>query len=39
VGLEWGPLSLVSIIEKLLGRNSSDSGLVTREHGREDPLR
>jgi hypothetical protein len=27
VGLERGPLSLVSRTEKLLGRNSSDSGL------------
>jgi hypothetical protein len=26
-GLEWGPLSLVSTIEELLGRNSSSSGL------------
>jgi hypothetical protein len=29
VGLEWGPLSLVSTIEKLLGRESSGSGLET----------
>jgi hypothetical protein len=27
VGLERGPLSLVSTIEELLGRNSSGSGL------------
>jgi hypothetical protein len=26
-GLEWGPLSLVSKIEELLGRKSSDFGL------------
>jgi hypothetical protein len=29
VGLEWGPLSLVSTVEELLGRNSSGSGLET----------
>jgi hypothetical protein len=29
VGLEWGPLSLVSTIEELLGRNSSDFGRET----------
>jgi hypothetical protein len=34
VGLEWGPHSLVSIIEELLGRNSSSSGLENRECGR-----
>jgi hypothetical protein len=39
VGLELGPPSLVSTIEKLLGRNSSGSGLETREYGRGDPLR
>jgi hypothetical protein len=38
VGLEWGPLSLVSTIEELLGRNSSDSGLENREYGHGDPL-
>jgi hypothetical protein len=27
VVLEWGPLSLVSTIEELLGRNSSGFGL------------
>jgi hypothetical protein len=27
VGLEWGPLSLVSTIEELLGRNGSGSSL------------
>jgi hypothetical protein len=32
VGLEWGPLSLVSIIEELLGRNASGSGLESREY-------
>jgi hypothetical protein len=31
-GLERGPLSLVSIIEELLGRNSSGSGLGSREY-------
>jgi hypothetical protein len=39
VGLEWGPLSLVSTTEELLGRNSSSSGLENREYGRGDPLR
>jgi hypothetical protein len=39
VGLELGPLSLVSTIEKLLGRNSSGSGIENREYGRRDPLR
>jgi hypothetical protein len=31
VGLERGPLSLVSTIEELLGIKSSGSGLETRE--------
>jgi hypothetical protein len=39
VGLEWGPLSLVSITEELLGRDSSGSGLENREYGRGDLLR
>jgi hypothetical protein len=39
VGLERGPLSLVSIIEELLARNSSCSGLENREYGRRDPSR
>jgi hypothetical protein len=39
VGLERGPLSLVSTIEELLGRNSSGSGLENREYGLGDPLR
>jgi hypothetical protein len=39
VGPERGPLSLVSTIEELLGRNSSDFGLENREYGRGDPLR
>jgi hypothetical protein len=39
VGLELGPLSLVSTSEELLGRNSSDSGLESREYGRTDPSR
>jgi hypothetical protein len=38
VGLERGPLSLVSTIEELLGRKSS-FGLEDREFGRGDPLR
>jgi hypothetical protein len=37
VGLEWGPLSLVSTIEELLERKSSGSGLENREYGRRDP--
>jgi hypothetical protein len=36
VGLEWGPLSLVSTIEELLGRKSSDSGLENSEYGQRD---
>jgi hypothetical protein len=39
VGLEWGPLSLVSTTEKLLERKSSGSGLERREYGRRDPSR
>jgi hypothetical protein len=38
VGLERGPLSLVSTTEELLGSNSSGSGLEIRENGRRDPL-
>jgi hypothetical protein len=37
VGLERGPLSLVSAIEKLLGRKSDDSGLGNREYGHRGP--
>jgi hypothetical protein len=39
MGLEWGPLSLVSTTEELLGRNSSGSGLEIREYGRRDSSR
>jgi hypothetical protein len=39
VGLERGPLSLVSTIEELLGRKSSGSGLENREYGSRDLLR
>jgi hypothetical protein len=39
VGLERGTLSLVSTIEELPGRNSSGSGLESRDYGRRDPLR
>jgi hypothetical protein len=39
VGLERGPLSLVSTIAELLGRNNSGSGLENREYGRGDPMR
>jgi hypothetical protein len=37
VGLERGPLSLVSTIVELLERRSSGSGLENREYGRRDP--
>jgi hypothetical protein len=37
VGLERGPLSLVSTIEELLGLNSSGSGLESCEYDRRDP--
>jgi hypothetical protein len=37
VGLERGPISLVSTTEELLGRKSSGSGLENREYGRRDP--
>jgi hypothetical protein len=39
VGLERGPLSLVSTIEELLGRKCSGSGLESREYCRRDPSR
>jgi hypothetical protein len=39
VGLERGPLSLVSTIEVLLERKHIVSGLENREHGRRDPSR
>jgi hypothetical protein len=39
VGLEQGPLSLVSTTEELLERKSSGSGLENREYGRRDPSR
>jgi hypothetical protein len=39
VGLERGPLSLVSTIEELLGLKSSGSGLEIREYCRRDPSR
>jgi hypothetical protein len=39
VGLERGPLSLVSTIEELLGRKSSGSGLENRDYGRRDSSR
>jgi hypothetical protein len=37
VSLERGPISLVNTTEKLLGRNSSFSGLEIREYGTRDP--
>jgi hypothetical protein len=39
VGLERGPLSLVSTTEDLLGRNSSGSGLEIRLYGHRDSSR
>jgi hypothetical protein len=39
VGLERGPLSLVTTTEELLGRKSYRSGLGSREYGRRDPSR
>jgi hypothetical protein len=39
VGLERGPLDLVSTIEELLERKSSGPGLESREYGRRDPSR
>jgi hypothetical protein len=39
VGLERGPLSLVSTNEELLGRKRSDSSLEIRQYGRRGPLR
>jgi hypothetical protein len=38
VGLERGPLSLVSIIEELLRRKSSDSGLENPDFGSRGSL-
>jgi hypothetical protein len=39
VGLERGPLSLVSTIEELLERKSSGSSLENWEYDRRDPSR
>jgi hypothetical protein len=39
VGLEQGPLILVSTIEELLERKSSGSGLESREYGHRDQSR
>jgi hypothetical protein len=39
VGLERGPLSLVSKTEELLDKKSSGSCLENREYGRRDPSR
>jgi hypothetical protein len=38
MGLERGPISHVSKIEEILGRNTSGYGLENREYGRGDPL-
>jgi hypothetical protein len=37
VGLERGPLSLVSTTEELLERKNSSSGVGNRDYGRRDP--
>jgi hypothetical protein len=37
LGMERGPLSLVSTTEELLARKSSSSGLENRVYGRKDP--
>jgi hypothetical protein len=37
VGLEWGPLSIVSTIEELFGKKSSGSSLKNREYGSKHP--
>jgi hypothetical protein len=39
LGLERGPLGLVTTIEELLERKSSGSCLETRDYGSRDPLR
>jgi hypothetical protein len=39
VGLERGPLNLVSTIEELLGRKISGSGLESRKYCLRDPSR
>jgi hypothetical protein len=39
VGLERGPLRLVSATEELLGSNSSGSGLESREYDSRDSSR
>jgi hypothetical protein len=39
VGLERGPLSLVSAIKELLGRKNSGFGLESQEYCRRDPSR
>jgi hypothetical protein len=39
VGLEWGPLSLVSTIEELLGKKSFGLGLESRKYAERDPSR
>jgi hypothetical protein len=39
VGLERGPLSFMSTIEELLGRNSNNSGLQSREYDHGYPSR
>jgi hypothetical protein len=39
VGLEWGPLSLVSTSDELLGIISRGSRLESLDYGHGDPMR
>jgi hypothetical protein len=39
LGLEWSPFSLLSVIEELLGRNSSGFCMANWEYDRGDLLR
>jgi hypothetical protein len=39
MGLEQGPLSLMSTIQELLERKCGGSGIEMREYGRRDPSR
>jgi hypothetical protein len=39
MGLERGPISLVSTVDEPLGRKNSGFGLENREYGRKDPPR
>jgi hypothetical protein len=39
VGLKWGPLSVMSTIEKLFGIKGRGCSLENRDYGRRDPSR